>query len=76
MLASKHVRGPYGVTTLALCLVAIFETDERCLRARVLSIEVSMTPQPVQSLDVTGQQTVVERPDEVRDDVRVPARAG
>ena len=32
--------------------------------------------QPVQSLDVTGQQTVVERPDEVRDDVRVPARAG
>ena len=42
-LASKQVRGPYGVAVLALYLAAIFDTDERCLEARVLSIEVSMT---------------------------------
>ena len=41
--ASKQVRSPCGVWILALCLTAIFDTDERCLPARVLSIEVSMT---------------------------------
>jgi hypothetical protein len=41
--ASKQVRSPCGVWILALCLAAIFDTDERCLPARVLSIEVSMT---------------------------------
>ena len=42
-LASKHVRGPCGVSILALYLAAIFDTVEWCLPARVLSIEVSMT---------------------------------
>ena len=42
-LASKHLRGPYGVSMVAAYLRAIFDTDERCLLARVFSIEVSMT---------------------------------
>ena len=42
-LTSKHLRSPYGVSTLALCLAAIFDTVERCLLANVFSIEVSMT---------------------------------
>ena len=41
--ASKHVRIPSGVSILALYFLAIFDTDELCLAARVLSMEVSMT---------------------------------
>lgn len=42
-LASIHLRGPCGVSMTALNLRAIFDTVERCLFARVLSSEVSMT---------------------------------
>jgi hypothetical protein len=41
--ASKQVRKPCGVTILALNFRAIFDTVERCLAARVWSIEVSIT---------------------------------
>lgn len=43
IVASKHLRGPYGVATVAVYLRAIFVTDERCLLAKVFSSEVSMT---------------------------------
>ncbi|MEN3263935.1 MAG: hypothetical protein V7646_829 [Pseudonocardia sp.] len=42
-LASRHLRSPCGVSMVALYLRAIFDTDERCLFASVLSSEVSMT---------------------------------
>jgi hypothetical protein len=42
-LASRHLRGPCGVSTVVLYFRAIFDTDERCLFARVFSSEVSMT---------------------------------
>src|SRR6266498_3053727 len=42
-VASKQVRSPFGVAVLALYLVAIFVTVERCLAASVLSIEVLAT---------------------------------
>ncbi|MGW1784023.1 hypothetical protein ACWCQQ_33685 [Streptomyces sp. NPDC002143] len=40
--ASKHLRSPSGVSMVAAYLRAIFDTDERCLLASVISIEVSM----------------------------------
>jgi hypothetical protein len=43
MRASKQVRGQCGAWILALYLAAIFDTVERCLPARVLNMEVSMT---------------------------------
>ncbi len=42
-VAWKQVRVPYGVSILALCRAAIFDTDESCLQASVLSMEVFMT---------------------------------
>ena len=42
-VASKHRRGPWGVTMVVLCLSAIFVTVERCFAASVLSMEVFMT---------------------------------
>ena len=42
MMAWKPVRGPCGVWILAEWAAAIFDTVERCLAARVLSIEVFM----------------------------------
>ena len=43
MLCWKQVRGPCGVSMVALYLRAIFVTVESCLPASVFSIEVSMT---------------------------------
>src|SRR5688572_9927371 len=59
MLASKHTRGPCGVAILALCLAAIFDTVERCLLARVLSIDVSMTQRSRCSRCTSPAQQVV-----------------
>ena len=42
-LAWKQVRGPCGVSILALYLRAIFETVEPCLAASVLSMQVDAT---------------------------------
>jgi hypothetical protein len=38
---SMHVRSPYGVETLALCLAAVFVTVDWCFAASVFSIDVS-----------------------------------
>src|SRR5258707_9899094 len=43
MTTCRHLRGPAGVSTVALYLRAIALTVERCLPASVLSSEVSMT---------------------------------
>ena len=60
-LAWKQLRGPCGVSMVALYFRAIFVTVERCFAARVLSIEVSMAQsQPAQSADVAGEQVVLD----------------
>lgn len=38
-----HLRGPTGVSIVALCFLAMADTVERCLPASVLSSDVSMT---------------------------------
>ena len=61
MLTCRHLRGPCGVSIVAAYLRAIFDTDESCLPASVLSSEVTHHPvQPVQSADVAGQQVVLD----------------
>ena len=60
-LASKHVRSPYGVSILALYLVAIFDTVDWCLAARVFSIDVRACQCRVaQAPDVGGEQVVAD----------------
>ena len=57
----EALRGPCGVSMVALYLRAIFDTDERCLPARVLSMRGLHDPvQPVKPMDVTGQQVVLD----------------
>ena len=60
-LAWKHVRGPCGVSIVALYLRAIFVTDERCLCRQGLEHRGLHDPaQPVQPVDVTGEQVVLD----------------
>ena len=59
-LASKQVRSPSLVMTLALWRAAILVTVDLCLAARVFSIDVSAFQRSVlQPPDVLGEQVVV-----------------
>src|SRR6266540_2000416 len=50
----KHTRGPSGVSMVVLYLRAIFDTEEWCFPARVLSSEVCMTHRSLSSLQTSA----------------------
>jgi hypothetical protein len=60
-LVWMHFRGPCGVSIVAWYFLAIFETDEPVFPGQRLEQRGQHHPiQPVQSVDVTGQQVVLD----------------
>ena len=61
MLASKQVRGPCGVSILALCLARHLRHRRAVLAGQRLEHRgLHDPPQPVQPADVTGEQVVLD----------------
>lgn len=61
-VASKQLRGPCGLSTVALRALAIAVTVGRRLAASILSIEVSMTRAACQAASVLGKEVVRDEP--------------